>query len=132
MGASESEADLLMHLPASARPSVLIVGADATLFELLSEWLAAAGIDVQEDEQARCDLVLVDVAFPRAGVCERFRSLMALHEGRPVVVLSSSFFANVDRAGPCARELGVSAVLPKPVAREALLETLRPLLPAPA
>lgn len=119
-----------MTLPADVRPRVLIVGADAALYALLSEWLAADGILAQDDAQARCDLVLVDVAFPRAGGCERFRSLMALHDGRPVVVLSSAFFANVDREGRCARELGVSAVLPKPVAREALLDALRPLLPA--
>jgi len=120
-----------MTLPTGgARRRVLIVGADAALYALLGEWLAADGIEAHDDVQARCDLVLVDVPFPRAGGCERFRSLMALHEGRPVVVLSSAFFASVDREGGCARALGVSAVLPKPVAREALLDALRPLLPA--
>ena len=130
MEASEFEAEPGMTLTASERSRVLIVGADAALFALLSEWLAAAGIEAQEDVNARCDLVLVDVAFPRAGGCERFRSLMSLHADCPVVVLSAAFFANVDREGPCAKELGVSAVLPKPVAREALLDALRPLLPA--
>jgi CheY-like chemotaxis protein len=119
-----------MHLPASERPRVLIVGADPALFGLLSEWLAGAGIDAQSDVDARCDLVLVDVAFPKEGGCERLRALMARHDGSPVVALSSAFFANVDRSGCCAQQLGVSAVLPKPVAREALLDALMPLLPS--
>ena len=118
-----------MNLPVSERPCVLIVGADPALFALLSEWLAGAGIDAQDDPQAHFDLVLVDFAFPREGGCERLRSLEARHEGTPVVVLSSAFFANVDRSGPCAQQLGVAAVLPKPIAREALLDALRPLLP---
>lgn len=119
-----------MNLRASERPRVLIVGADPVLFALLAEWLSAAGIDAQDDVHARCDVVVVDVAFPREGGCERVRSLMAVHDGRPVVALSSAFFANVDRDGCCARQLGVAAVLPKPVSREALLDTLRPLLRA--
>ena len=118
-----------MNLPASERPRVLIVGADPALFALLSEWLAAAGIDAQDDVRARCDLILVDVAFPREGGCERLRALMDRHDGLPVVAVSSAFFANVDSGGCCARQLGVSAVLPKPLARESLLEALRPLLP---
>ncbi|HLT25419.1 MAG TPA: hypothetical protein VK047_01890 [Zeimonas sp.] len=118
-----------MNLSKGGRPPhVLIVGADAALFALLSEWLTAAGIRVQHDVGARCDLVLVDIAFPREGGCDRLRALMSAHEGRPVVALSAAFFANVDRDDSCARRLGVTAVLPKPVAREALLDTLRPLL----
>lgn len=117
-----------MNLPASDRPRVLIVGADPALFALLSEWLAADGIDAHEDVDADCELLLVDVPFPRDGGCERMRARMVRHAGRPVVAMSSTFFSNVDRDGPCARELGVSAVLPKPVAREALLVALRPLL----
>jgi len=120
-----------MNLLVSERPRVLIAGADPALFALLSEWLAAAGIDAHDDLQARCDLVLVDFAFPREGGCERLRSMKARYGGTPVVVLSSAFFANVDRSGPCAQQLGVSAVLPKPIACEALLDALRPLLPAP-
>ncbi len=119
-----------MNLLPNQRPRVLIVGADPALFGLLSEWLATAGIDAQDDVQAQCDLVLVDVAFPREGGCDRMKALMARHDGRPVVALSSAFFANVDRSGCCARQLGVTAVLPKPIAREALLDALRPLLPA--
>lgn len=119
-----------MNLRASGRPCVLIVGSDPAFFALVSEWLAAAGIDAQDDLQARCDLLLVDVAFPREGGCERLRALMARHDRTPVVVLSSAFFANVDRSGGCAQQLGVSAVLPKPVARETLLDALRPLLAA--
>ncbi len=118
-----------MNLLVSERPRVLIAGADPALFALLSEWLAAAGIDAHDDLQARCDLVLVDFAFPREGGCERLRSMKARYEGTPVVILSSTFFANVDRSGPCARQLGVAAVLPKPIAREALLDALLPLLP---
>ncbi len=117
-----------MNLRASERPRVLIVGADPVLFALLAEWLSAAGMEARDDVHASCDLVLVDVAFPREGGCERMQSLMAVHDGRPVVALSSAFFANVDRDGGCARQLGVAAVLPKPVAREVLLDTLRPLL----
>src|SRR5690606_36993942 len=81
-------------------PHVLIVGADAALFALLSEWLTAAGIRVQHDVGARCDLVLVDIAFPREGGCDRLRALMSAPAGRPVVALSAAFFPNVVRATP--------------------------------
>ncbi|MCO5100170.1 MAG: response regulator [Burkholderiaceae bacterium] len=117
-----------MNLRASERPRVLIVGADPVLFALFAEWLSAVGIEAHDDVQASCDVVLVDVAFPRVDGCERMRSLMAMHDGRPVVALSAAFFAHVDRDGGCARQLGVAAVLPKPVAREALLDTVRRLL----
>ena len=45
----------------------------------------------------------------------------------PLIVISSTVFANVGCSGPCAQSLGVSGVLPKPVSREALLAAVRRL-----
>jgi CheY-like chemotaxis protein len=49
----------------------------------------------------------------------------------PVVALSSNFFARVEANGAVARALGVDAVLPKPLAREALIAAVRTLVPRP-
>ena len=55
--------------------------------------------------------------------------LAARHPGKPLVALSSNFFAGVEANGAVARALGAKAVLPKPLTREALLGALRKLLP---
>ncbi len=131
-----------MTLRSAGRPLVLIVGADRATYALLEEWLVSDGIDVTRvpgdgqteggaDPHRQGDIVLVDVAFPRDRGVELVQTVASEHPGMPIVVLSSGFFANVDCCGPCARQLGVAGVLPKPVAREALLAALRRLLPAP-
>jgi DNA-binding response OmpR family regulator len=117
------------------RQKVLVVDADRVTFELLHEWLAAAGIAAVEADadpgttDADCALALVDVAFPRDEGLEVLRRVAAQYPHMPILAMSPGFFSNVECTGPCARQLGVAGVLPKPVARDALVAAVRELLP---
>ena len=116
---------------------VLVVDADAALYGLLAEWLGALGCTLEharscahEDAQ-RFDLVVIDVPFPRQAGADIVRSVARERPQAPIVVLSSSFFAGIEPGGAVARSLGVSAVLPKPLKREALLAAVRKALRLP-
>lgn len=112
---------------AGPRP-VLVVGADPATRELLDEWLAADGWAVVGDAQATdCALAIVDVPYPRDSGLELLRRVTREHPGTPLLAISATFFSTVARCGPCARALGVAGVLPKPLAREALLAAVREL-----
>ena len=122
-------------LPEAAR--VLVVDADSALFGLIEEWLGAAGHRVTSHNagdgsaRARVDLIVVDIPFPRQGGLDLLRRVAAEHPGTPIVALSSTFFAGVGSHGAVARTLGVAAVLPKPVKREALIAAVGELLTLP-
>ena len=123
-----------MNLRVNDRHKVLVVDADRVTFELLSEWLAAAGIRAMEEDAAHpadpdCALALVDVAFLRDGGLEALKRVTGQYPGMPILAMSPGFFSNVDCTGTCARQLGVAGVLPKPVSRDALLAAVRRLLP---
>lgn len=107
-------------------PAVRVVGADGATLELLREWLAEAGWSVVE-EARRCALVLVDVPFPRRGSSPLLARVALEHLGTPVVALSATFHAGIERSGTVARQLGVAGVLPKPLGRDALLDAVRDL-----
>jgi CheY-like chemotaxis protein len=112
---------------------VRVVDADDVLFELIAEWLAAAGHGViPESGGADCangiDLVIVDVPFPRQGGLEPLRRLAAEHPRTPILALSSTFFSGVGGNEAVARALGVAGVLPKPLKREALIAAVEDLL----
>lgn len=128
----------LMHPPSSsrtgapARPRILVVDADPALFGLLGAWLGdeaelVAGTrgGVAPDGVA---LVVVDVPYPRQVTADGLRDLAARHPGAPLLALSPTLFAGVVSEGTVARRLGVAAVLPTPVAREALLAAVHRLL----
>lgn len=113
--------------PAQGGLRILVVDADATLFALLTEWLGACGCVLEQmragevfEPECRSDVVIVDVAFPRHGGAEAIRRAARARPGTPIIVLSSSFFAGIEPTGAVARSLGVDAVLPKPLKREAL------------
>jgi CheY-like chemotaxis protein len=118
-----------------AAPAALLVDTDTALAELLATWLRDAGMRVsvaRHADEAACgpvDLIVADVSFPRERGGERLERIAARHPGAPVLALSSAFFSSVPRHGAVARELGVAAVLPKPVEREALLGAVAQLLP---
>jgi DNA-binding NarL/FixJ family response regulator len=79
-------------------------------------------------------LVLVDLAYPRHGASQVLQRVADEHAGAPVLVLSATFHASVDPHGELAQALGVGAVLPKPIRRDALLSAVRrlsPMLPEP-
>lgn len=119
--------------PARDGRLVHIVTADRATRELLSEWLVSAGYrvgsgDAVQPTAAAAALAIVDVPFTRHGATELLRQVSAHHPGVPILALSATFFPNVKCVGDCARALGVAGVLPKPVARDALLAAVRALL----
>lgn len=103
----------------AAPPRVLIADADEPLAELLEQWLEADGWRAVRDGGA--ELVIVDLPNPRAGAAGPLRRLAQELPGVPVIALSSTFLPGIESYGAVARWLGVSAALPKPVEREALL-----------
>jgi len=118
------------------RPRVRVVDADPDLAALLAVWMAERATlvtahDGQGDGVGAIDLLLVDIPFPRQAA-PRLRQLAQAHPGTPVLALSSTFFGGVASQGDAARSLGVAAVLPKPLARDALLAAVDELLPARA
>jgi CheY-like chemotaxis protein len=116
-----------MMTPEAEVAHILVADADSALCALLVEWLDEAGCRVVDEHP---DVILVDVPLPRqGGAAHRVRELAARYPGTPVVALSSSFFSRVEANGAVARALGVDAVLPKPLTREALIGALRGLLP---
>jgi CheY-like chemotaxis protein len=116
----------------SRRPKILVVDADPALLGLLGEWLVDLGeVSARRGDSETCDLLVVDVPYPRQGEGNPLRRLADTHPGTPVLALSPTFFAGIDTHGAVARALGVAGVLPKPVRREALVAAVRHLLPNP-
>jgi CheY-like chemotaxis protein len=109
---------------------VLVVDADPALLALLEEWLAEQGCSVVRGRDAEdgtgknFDLVIVDIPSPRSGGSEVLSRLANGNPGAPILALSSSFFAGIEASGAIARTLGVAGVLPKPVARDALISAV--------
>lgn len=116
-----------------AAPRILVVDADRLTLGLLEEWLRTAGYEVvkgRTDDAVAPQgvaLAIVDVPFARSGV-ERLQRFAGRHAGTPILALSPTFFSNVQCRGDCARSLGVAGVLPKPIAREALIAAIEGLL----
>jgi len=119
---------------AAHRRRIVVVDADPALFGLLATWLADDAEVVAHPGLAalpageRCDLLVVDVPFPRLAASNGLQRLAEMHPGTPVLALSPTFFGGIASQGAAARSLGVAAVLPKPVARDALLGAVRALL----
>jgi CheY-like chemotaxis protein len=105
---------------------ILVADADPALRGLLAEWLAEEGCRVVDDDP---DLIVVDLPLSKPAGTTLVRQLATRHPGKPLIALSSNFFAGVEANGSVARALGVHAALPKPLARAALLGALRKLLP---
>ena len=116
--------------PEAEVTGIVVAGADPALRGLLEEWLAEEGFRVIDDDPALvAHLVLVDLPLSKPAGATLVRELAARHPGKPLVALSSNFFAGVEANGAVALALGVNAVLPKPLARAALVGALRRLLP---
>lgn len=125
------------HGPASpARPRILVVDADPALFGLLQAWLDDEAELVVGTRHAATpddiDLVVVDVPYARQAAADGLRDLAARHAGAPLLALSPTLFAGVASEGAVARRLGVTAVLPTPVARESFIAAVRRLLERPS
>lgn len=101
---------------------VLLVDADPALRGLMDEWLADAGYSVVTE---RPDLVVVDLPFSCNRCLEALWRVADAHPDVPIIALSSTFFPGIESKGAVARQLGVAAVLPKPLERNALLAAMR-------
>jgi DNA-binding response OmpR family regulator len=110
-------------------PHALVVDADPALFGLLEEWLGDEGWCVLQPgpngTPQHAELIIVDVPYPRTHGVDSVERLAAQHPSTPIVALSSTFFACIERCGPVARALGVACVLPTPVSRERLVDAVR-------
>jgi DNA-binding response OmpR family regulator len=120
-------------VPAVRPPLIRVANTDGAMFGLLREWLGTAGYEVlaarvgETTGTERALLVIVDVPFSRYGATEILQRVTQAHPNEPILALSATFFSNVHCGGACARRLGVAGVLPKPVAREALLAAVEAL-----
>src|SRR5262245_62173624 len=105
----------------------LVMDADPAMAGLLAEWLEAQGFCVFEAiPDGHCDLSVADVPQPRLGAPDFLRQAARRHPGTPILALSSHFLRGADAA--VAQALGVAAVLPKPVTRDALAATVKKLV----
>lgn len=121
--------------PAGAPPlRALVVDADPALRGLLAEWLRAQGFIVCDEagSSRAYDLIVVDVPFPRRGLPPLVQRISSEHPHTPLLALSANFLPGVESGGAVARALGVAAVLPKPVTRNALANAVHKLLRSPA
>jgi DNA-binding NtrC family response regulator len=113
---------------------VLVIDADPLLNRLLGQWLAECGCTPchagapGEPTAGRYELLIVDVPFPRQGGGDLLRRIANEHPGTPILALSSTFFGSVACAGSLCSSLGVASVLPKPLAREALITAVQKVL----
>ena len=115
----------------AAAPLIRVIDADRATLDLLHEWLSSAGFATEGGDHAgpaRPAVLIIDVPFTRHGGHEVIQRVAAQYPGIPILALSPTFFSNVKCGGNCARSLGVAGVLPKPVARDALLDAIRGLL----
>lgn len=122
------------HAPApegkTSKRLIRVANADGATLGLLREWLHAAGYQVASERggdvgaQEPALVTIVDVPFSRHGAAELLERVARTFPGEPMLALSATFFSNVTCGGGCARRLGVAGVLPKPVARDALLAAI--------
>lgn len=121
-----------MNASAQRPCRVLVVGADNATYGLLAQWLDEAGCEVADEGDmppppaAGWSVLVVELPFPRAGL-PALQQVAARHPGVPVLLLSATFLPHVARSGETARGLGVAAVCPKPLQREALVAAVRRL-----
>ena len=120
---------------AAAVRSVHVVDADPATFDLIREWLEPEGWRVVEIEARKLEkdvagaadrpsLVIVDLAYPRDAALPALVRLREALPGVPLLVMSPTIFDGVGCCGPCARQLGVAGVLPKPLSHDALVNAI--------
>lgn len=114
--------------PLTAR-RILVIGADRALFELLEEWLAEKGYEALVGDGVRLPgaaphAVIFDAPFDDKAAADGLARIARDHPHAPILLLSSRLLAGVRTAGPVARALSVSCVLPKPVNRDTLLRVV--------
>jgi CheY-like chemotaxis protein len=108
--------------------NVLVLETDQATRSLFVEWLNGEGWQVVDtsaaDGAAPPSLIVLELAFLREGGLQPLAEAKLRYPGVPILVVSPTVFASVDCCGPCADALGVSGVLPMPIARETLIEAV--------
>ncbi len=72
------------------------------------------------------DALITDLKMPRGGGSELVREARARHANLPIVVVTGYFTTDVERE---LKELGVAAILLKPVALRDLIDAIKSALP---
>jgi CheY-like chemotaxis protein len=127
-------ASAITACPADPQPAILIVDSDSALFGLIEEWLVACGFKVLRKTNGgapvaeQVGLVILDLPFPRDEISSAIRNITTQYPGIPIVALSSTFFPGVASHGTVAQSLGVSAVIAKPLKRDAFIAAVTKLL----
>ena len=110
----------------STARSVLVLETDQATRSLFGEWLGGEGWQVVDLPLAGVDappsLIVLELAFLRGDGLQPLAEAKLRYPGVPILVVSPTVFASVSCCGPCAVALGVAGVLPKPIARETLIE----------
>jgi len=115
---------------------IAVLEADELVRELLLRWLRDEGhqaVDLDDvtrlQAEGSFDVLIADVPSPRKAA-EPVRLLRSVHDG-PIVLVSARLRGGLGRSRELARDLGVSAMLPKPFTRQELLcvvdEAMRPI-----
>jgi CheY-like chemotaxis protein len=106
--------------------NVLVLETDRASRSLFVEWLAGEGWQVADASSAEAaaplSLIVLELAFLRGDGLQPLDEAKLRYPGVPILVVSPTVFASVACCGPCAAALGVAGVLPKPIARETLIE----------
>jgi len=124
-----------MHGTLQARYRVAVIEADELVRELLLRWLCEGGHEAADfsdlsllQSRVDFDVLIADLPSPRRAD-ESVRLLRSVHRGA-IVLVSARLRCVTGRSRELARELGVSAMLPKPFTRQELLavvdEAMRP------
>ena len=120
--------------PPAPAPQALLLDLDPALFGLLQEWLGAEGWSVVQASESvapqRIDLIIVDLPYPRRHGVDLVAGLSEQFPTTPILAMSSTFFACIQRCGAVARSLGVTGVLPSPASRKQMVDAVRSVLPA--
>ncbi len=118
-----------------ARQLVGLVAIEPAWRALLAEWLGEAGwalqdldLDSGRNTDPVGDLIVLEASFPRRQAAQQVERVRARWPGIPVLLLSPTFHAGIAMRGALARELGVDATVPMPVARERLLAVMQQLV----
>ena len=115
---------------------LLLVEDEANAAKMLSQILSLEGYRVSNapDGVAALELMaeeapdalITDLKMPRGGGGDLVREARARHAGLPIVVVTGYFTSEAERE---LKQLGVSAVLLKPVALRDLIDAIKDALP---
>ena len=118
---------ILLNVMPNSR-NVLLLETDRAIHSLIAEWLAEEGWQIVDppsaDAGAKLSLIVLELSFPREAGLQPLAEAKLRFPGVPILVISPTVFTSVSCCGPCADRLGVAGVLPKPIARATLVDTV--------